>query len=237
MLRSDTNQDGNLGWAEREIILADLEQGMANEGNATFRERQFYQVPDHLENAGLEAPKVNVDVLWTSLDGPSSIRDIECLEFNVNDCLAPGFSSPAYDERHSNPVFSTSLILDRVARQHPKCGDCLIKLILNRAEKGFEPLLPPKDTQAKAREMIVKALIKYQYSIIEPDAQFVMVMDAEQIEQTLLKRIVRNKKEVGQLCLNDDVATENEDAIEALRKKMVKLFHYLGPEKSQFEKD
>lgn len=237
MLRSDINNDGNLDWDERQTILADLEEGMENEGDTTFRTRQFYKVAEHLESAGLEAPKANLDILWTSLDGPSAIRDIECLEFNANECLAPGFSSPSYDEHGTNPAFSSALIFDRVARQHPKCGDCLIKLLLNRVEKGYSPILPPKETMPSERETVIKALFKYQYSIIEPDAQFVMVTDAEQVKHQLLKRFVDGKKEVGQLCLNDDVITEDPAEIESLRKAMMKLFKKLGPERSQFEKE
>jgi len=235
MLRSDTNRDGNLGWGERQVVMAELEEGMYNEANTTFRTRIFYQVSELLENAGLEAPKVNWDVLWTSLDGPATIRDIECYEFNVNECMAPGFSSPSSDEHYTNPVFSTASIFDRLARQHPQCGDCLIKLILNRVERGFAPILPKADTQANERATVIKALLKYQYTIVEPDALFVMVTDAEQVKNVLLKSLTHGKRNVGQLCLNDDVATNDERAIEKLRKLMKEFFDDLAPEKSVFE--
>ena len=237
MLRSDTDNNGNLGWAERQTIMQDLEEGMTREGETTFRKRMFYHMSDSLEEAGLEAPKVNVDVQWTSLDGPAAIKDIECFEFNVNECLAPGFSTPSSDRYHENPVFSTASIFDRVARQHTKCGDCLLKLLLNRVEKGLSPLLPHADSQNEMRQTAIKALYKYQYTIVDPDAFFVMVTDAEQVENVLFKRLLKKRGKVGQLCLNDDVSTEDEGAVADVRRVMIKLLSGMVPEPSSFEVD
>ena len=236
MIRSDTDRNGNLGWQERQAIMADLEEGMTKEGQPGFRKRMFYNMNEALESVGLEAPKVNVDVQWTSLDGPAAINNIECFEFNVNECLAPGFSTPFSDEHNKNHVFSTASIFDRVTRQHPKCGDCLIKLLLNRVQKGLSPLLPHADTQAEDRAIAIKALWKYQYTIVDPDAFFVMITDAEQVENVLFKRLIKRKGKVGQLCLNDDVNTEEETAVADVRKVMIKLLETMVPEPSRFEK-
>lgn len=83
--------------------------------------------------------------------------------------------------------------------------------------------------------MIVKALKKYQYTIMEPDALFVMVTDAEQVQTVLIKRLLKKRREVGQLCLNDDVAAEEPAAIEDVRVAIKKLFNGLVPEPSRFE--
>ncbi|MAD87895.1 MAG: hypothetical protein CL912_33455 [Deltaproteobacteria bacterium] len=235
MLRSDVNDNGNLGWTERQTIMDELEEGMAREGEPGFRKRMFYHMSESLEEAGLEPPKVNIDVQWTSLDGPAAIKDIECFEFNVNECLAPGFSSQSSDEKHTNHVFSSASIFDRVARQHPKCGDCLLKLLLNRVEAGLSPLLPNKEEQAPMREVVIKALWKYQYVIVEPDAYFVMITDAEQVENVLFKRLIKKRGTVGQLCLNDDVSTEEEQAVADVRRVMMRLLEEMLPEASQFE--
>jgi hypothetical protein len=236
MVRSDTDQNGNLGWAERQKIMEELEEGMTREGQPGFRKRMFYHMSESLEEAGLEAPKVNVDVQWTSLDGPATINNIECFEFNVNECLAPGFSTSSSDENHANYIFNTASVFDRVARQHPKCGDCLIKLLLNRVQKGLSPLLPYAETQSEGREIVIKALWKYQYVIVDPDAYFVMITDAEQVENVLFKRLVKRKGKVGQLCLNDDVSTEEESAVADVRKVMIRLLKSMVPEPSAFEK-
>jgi hypothetical protein len=237
MLRSDTDNNGNLNWSERQKIMEDLEEGMTKEGQTGFRKRIFYSMSEYLEAAGLEAPKVNLDVQWTSLDGPAAIKDIECFEFNVNECLAPGFSTPSSDKKHSNYVFSTASIFDRVARQHPKCGDCLLKLILNRVEKGLSPLLPHAENQKEMRDVVIKALWKYQYTVADPDAFFVMVTDAEQVENVLFKRLLKKRGNVGQLCLNDDVSTEDESAVADVRRVMIKLLQGMVPEPSSFERD
>jgi len=50
--------------------MTELEEGMANEGKSSLRKKMFYYVGKSLESGGLEAPKVNVDTLVTSLDGP-----------------------------------------------------------------------------------------------------------------------------------------------------------------------
>ncbi|KAL3428411.1 hypothetical protein PVAG01_01920 [Phlyctema vagabunda] len=235
VLRSDQDGDGNLDWSERQAMMTELEDGISQEGNSTFRTRQYYKVGELLEEAGLEAPKVNLDTLWTSLDGPAAIQNIDCQEFDVNECIAPGFSSSNSDKFHKNHVFSTASIFDRMSRQEPKCGDCLIKLVLNRAEQGYEPLLPRKSSPAWMRELIIKALKKYQYTIIEPDALFVMVTDAEQVKNVLLKRLVKDQRQVGQLCLNDDVATGDRYAISQVRKYMIRLLRGIAPDPSQFE--
>jgi len=234
MLRSDIDQNGNLGWSERQIVMEDLEHGMTKEGTNGFRKRMFYHMGEALKQAGLQPPKVNVDVQWTSLDGPVTIQNIECFEFNVNECLAPGFSASSSDGPYLNTVFSTASIFDRVARQHPKCGDCLIKLILNRVESGLSPLLPHAQGQSGLRETVIKALWKYQYTVVDPDAQFVMVTDAEQVKN-VFRRLVKKKGKVGQLCLNDDVVTEDKKEIEDVRQVMMKLMGEMLPEASAYE--
>ncbi|CAL3970457.1 unnamed protein product [Diplocarpon coronariae] len=236
VLRSDVDGSGNLEWNERQTIMDDLEEGMTKEGTPGFRKRMYYHMNEALEEAGLEPPKVNVDVQWTSLDGPAAIKEIECFEFNVNECLAPGFSSPSSDEKHRNLVFSAASIFDRVARQNPKCGDCLLKLILNRVESGLSPLLPDPVSKPAERRVVVKALWKYQYVIVEPDAFFAMVTDAELVENVLFKRFVKRKMKVGQLCLNDDVSTEEEGAVADVREVIMRLLEELLPEPSAFER-
>jgi hypothetical protein len=236
MLRSDGDGDENLSWPERQVIIAELQAGMKNEGKTSFRRRNFYHVPSMLQKAGLKGPKVNTDIQWTSLDGPAAIREAECGEFDVNECLAPGFSTSKSDEGTRNPVFSSAVIFDRVARQIPHCGDCLLKLLLNQDSRGLAPLLPHADTQPKLREVVVKAAMRYRYTIINPDALFVMVTDAEQVDSTLVRQFVRGKKPLaGQLCLNDDVTTEDEGELQDVMQAMTELYQGLFPEKSQFE--
>jgi hypothetical protein len=210
---------------------------MSNDAPELFRSRIYYRVGESLQKAGLQPPKVNTEILWTAMDGPIMIKGLECDAFDTEDCLAPGFSMPASDATARNPVFSSAVIFDRVARETPRCGDCLIKILLNRRRSGLGPLLPHAVKKPKQREIVVKALVKYQYTIVQPDASFYMVTDAEQVEHSLLKPYLKHGKKVGQICLNDDVATNDPLELEKLRKAMSRLFEGLLPKPSSFEND
>lgn len=234
-MRSDMNDDGYLDWTERQKILRDLAEGMGNDSPELFRRRMYYHVGSHLEEAGLKPPVVNTDILWTSLDGPVMIQDLDCDAFDMEDCLAPGFSSSSSDAEARVPVFSTATIFDRVTRESPRCGDCLIKLILNRRRAGLGPLLPHPTKKPKQREVVVKALMKFQYTVVNPDAMFYMITDAEQAENVLLKPYIKHNKKAGQICLNDDVVTQNKKELEQLRKVMSTLFQGLLPDVSSYE--
>ena len=237
MLRSDSDDNGDLSWEERQRITADIEEGKANEQAApfTFRERLFFQVPKLLSKVGLEPPKANINVLWTSLDGPATIQDLKCLDFDIDECLADGFSSPSSDKQYKNPNFSAATVFDRLARKDTRCGDCLIKLVLSKVRKGLSPMLPHAHSQSAKRAMVIKALVKYQYTIIDPDAAFFMVKDAEQAQNVLLDRFLYRSKQVGQICLNDDVMTEEADVIHDVKEIMSKVYLELFPDKSLFE--
>ncbi|KAF2646170.1 hypothetical protein P280DRAFT_388134 [Massarina eburnea CBS 473.64] len=236
MLRSDQNDDGYLDWKERKKILDELAEGMGNQTPEQYRNRTYYRVGELLEKAGLQSPKVNTEILWTAMDGPIMIKNLDCDAFDTEDCLAPGFSMPSSDTAARTPVFSSAAIFDRIARESPRCGDCLVKLILNRSRSGLGPLLPDIGKKSKQRATVVKALMKYQYTIVQPDAAFYMVTDAEQAEHTLVKPYLKHGKKVGQICLNDDVVTEDEGELQKLRNVMSKFFEGLLPEPSSFEK-
>jgi len=235
MMRSDADDDGYLDWSERSHILHDIEEGMNNEPPEQYRRRIYYNVSEHLEEAGLQPPKVNTEILWTSLDGPIMIKDLDCDTFDAEECLAPGFSTRSSDAQARSPVFSSAAIFGRVSRELPRCGDCLIKLVLNRRRSGLGPLLPHSTKRLHQREVIVKALMKYQYMVMQPDAAFHMVTDAQQAEHTLLRPYIKHNKKVGQMCLNDDVVTQDEGELEAVRMVMSQLFEGLFPNKSTFE--
>jgi hypothetical protein len=235
MLRSDVNKNGYLDWNERQTILADLKEGAANEAIPNFRQEMFYRVPQLSAEAGLEPPKSNIDFLWTSLDGPAAIRNLECPDFDVNECLAEGFASPSLDQRYRSSGFSAAVVFDRLARQKTKCGDCLLKRILHRVDKGLSPLLPHSTTHAHERAMVLKALMRYKYTTFEPDGLFVMVKNPQQAQAVLFDRFLDRSKEVSQICLNDDVNTEAEDTVRDVKEVISRFYGAIFPEKSSFE--
>lgn len=235
-IKYDADGDGYMSWTERQNLIDALRAGMKNEGKASWRKKNFYHIPQLLERAGLEVPKVNNDFVWTSLDGPASIMGLDCEEFEVNECLAPGFSISMANMLGRNPEFSTATIFDRVARQKPQCGDCLIKLLLNQVKRGLEPVLPDAQSQREHREIVVKALMRYKYTIVEPNALFMMITDADQIDSVLTDRFVKGQKEMpGQLCLNDDVNSVVEEDLQDVRDAMSEFFQGILPDKSAFE--
>jgi hypothetical protein len=235
MLRSDRDGDGWLDWSERQQVIDEISNGTRNIGSSSFRRRHFYHLPAALEKAGLKPPQVNTNIQWTSLDGPVAMRDADCSDFNVDDCLAPGFGMLQSSNR--NPVFSSTVIFDRLSRQNPHCGDCLIKLILHQVSQGLSPLLP-LESQAEERELVVKALMRYKYTIIDPtNTLFVMVTDADQVDSTLVRNYVRDGKPMpGQICLNDDVATTDERELLDVKEAVTELFEGVFPEKRDFER-
>ncbi|KAI1846227.1 hypothetical protein JX265_010604 [Neoarthrinium moseri] len=247
MSRSDANSDGYLDWKERQNILETLEPGWRQLSTkdsskpatqAANRERMFYKVPEILQKAGLQPPKVNMNILWTSLDGPETIRNSKCHDFNVDKCFADSFGSPVSDATSPNPDFSASNVFSRLSSQHPECGDCLIKFLLASTPRGLEPLLPPKSTKQHDRQVIIKALKKYQHTVVDTDAmKFVMVKDAEQAQMELLDRTIRQGKTYGQWCLNDDVMTESAEQVGRVQDVMKTVFKTLWPEKGRWEKD
>ena len=245
MTKSDVNGDGYLDWDERRSILDNIEPGwrlLAGSGSSApakqdeNRVRMYYRMPQVLEDAGLEPPKANVNVLWTSIDGPETIRNLKCNDFEVDKCFGDSFGSPLSDEASQNPDFMASNLFSRLASQHGECGDCLLKFALASAERGLGPLLPPK-SKKQDREVVIKALKKYQHTIVDPDAmKFVMIKDAEQAETELLERTIKQGKAYGQYCLNDDVMTEDEEQVSKVAQTMTALFEELWPEKGRWER-
>lgn len=237
MLRSDVDRDGILSWDERQTIIKELGAGARNAGKSSFRRKLFYHVPSILEKAGLRAPQVNTNSLWTSLDGPQAIRDADCSEFEIDDCLAPGFLTDSSEASTINPTFSSAVIFDRLARQNTRCGDCLLKGLLQQRESGLGPLLPHKETQAADRELVVKAAMRYKYTVVDPsDTRFVMVTDADQVDSTLYRHYVKDQKPLpGQLCLNDDVVTTDEQELADIQSAIRELLNGLFPSQGRAE--
>jgi hypothetical protein len=241
--RGDANGDGYLDWQERQAIIEALQAGKRALGGgdgstpartAAGRERMFYKLPKMLKQAGLEPPISNVNILWTSLDGPATIKDTKCHNFQMDKCFAESFGSPVSDRSYQNPDFTTANIFAQLSRREPKCGDCLTKFLLSTTAKGLEPMLPPKSS-SRDRDTVIKALVKYQHTVMEPEAMFVMVKDSEQAEAELLERTILRNKHVGQWCLNDDVMTEDPDAISEVNSVIQTVFQTLFPAKGKWE--
>ncbi|KAJ8127738.1 hypothetical protein O1611_g5897 [Lasiodiplodia mahajangana] len=178
----------------------------------------YLKVAQVLRQAGLQPPNVNVNVLWTAVDGPDTIRKVKCDSFSIDKCLGDSFASPLSDETSRNPDFAVSSVFGRLSHAHPSCGDCLLKFALAAVPRGLEPLLPSADTKPKDRDVIIRALKKYQHTIVDTDTmKFFMVKDAEQAKAELLERTIERGTAFGQWCFNDDVMTESPEEVDRVR--------------------
>jgi hypothetical protein len=101
--------------------------------------------------------------------------------------------------------------------------------------KGLSPLLPDLATQREKCEIAVEAVMRYQYVVHEPYGLFVIVTDPKQINSTLVKRFKKREKLVDQLCLNDDVSSDDEHDLRELHEAMNVMYSELYPTPSSFE--
>ncbi|KAI0903120.1 hypothetical protein F4823DRAFT_619827 [Ustulina deusta] len=248
-LRSDADSDDYLDYRERSLLLAAIELGrqeFAKRDSAApaaaapilLRDRMYLKVAQVLRQAGLQPPNVNVNVLWTAVDGPETIRKVKCDNFSVDKCLGDSFASPLSDETSRNPDFAVSNVFARLSHAHPSCGDCLLKFALAAVPRGLEPLLPSADTKPKDRDVIIRALKKYQHTIVDTDTmKFFMVKDAEQAKAELLERTIERGTAFGQWCFNDDVMTDSPAEVERVRGIMRRVFETLWPERTAWERN
>ncbi|KAL1602170.1 hypothetical protein SLS59_004856 [Nothophoma quercina] len=79
------------------------------------------------------------------------------------------------------------------------------------ARESTRPVLPHPVKKPQQRETVAKALMRFQSHI-------------------------KHGKKSGQICLDDDVLTEDEPELKALKKVIEQLFEGLLPESSSFEK-
>ncbi|KAJ9656663.1 hypothetical protein H2198_004782 [Neophaeococcomyces mojaviensis] len=232
---TDANGDGYLDWSERQAVLEAIKSGRHAVGGgdsstpattAAQRERMYYQLPKILKQAGLQTPQSNPNVLWTSLDGPKQSATSNATTSESTNA-SPNMSYP-------NPDFSATNIFSQLSRREPKCGDCLTKFLLSTTSHGLEPMLPVKE-KPRERNTMIKVLVKYQHMIVDPDAKFMMIKDAEQAREEILERTIKRHRKVAQWRLNDDVMTEDGAAVVQVNSVMQTVFNTIFLRKARGE--
>jgi len=158
MLKTDANQDGEISvdeWGEMMKRIGAKEEEEMIQVYKPFRPRRGV-VEDGL---GTSAPK-ETDYEWLSSDGyplvggkQDKIPDYRHAEpvptvfcrLNVSDCFP----------RHVREGrFGAEGLLRRVASEQPKCGDCLLALLVGQQPAGIDALLPPRTLRTQLAEWL-----------------------------------------------------------------------------------
>lgn len=193
VMRTDTNGDGVLSLEERNVLVEQLHAGIASNRSIS---PVLENMNDHLESAGLTKLLISVPK-WTSLDGPIYLEDLgmeECnASFSVDQCFSSDFLS--------RDTFAMEEMFDQITDpvKSVRCGDCLIKILLNNAPTGLSPILPKKGSVY--RKQALKAIQKYQYYRSAPDNGFYMIRHLEDAKNLMNIASVPP----GLLCVNDDI--------------------------------
>lgn len=240
-LKSDLDGDGYLNLEERRAIIRELQYGRLMKGYRSHTSA-LDSIQTTLDLAGL--PKLNMQrPVWSSMDGPlhlSLLSADDCsATFLASECFAPGFESlPDSDSPMSDTEqFAVPHILQHFGVNKPKCGDCLIRNILNTSAQGLNPLLPAP-TSPLLRLRAIKAIYRYKYLITIPDAEFLMLFHPffakDQFKQ-VTDRIDTERGLPAYLCVNDDVRELKDDEMETMKSILHEFYDRLFPIRMPFE--
>ncbi len=237
MMKMDANQDGYLNLRKRHAIkdeyLLALRSVKKRAGAAMLP-----QVNEQLKNAGLEAHSAYTPK-WTSIDGPMHLLELNAktctAEFTFDFCFGGDFLK---QEAGRDPEFYSSAVYDRITRQFPACGDCLIHTLLSTTPIGLSPLLP--ETGA-ARLKAIKAIHKYRYVVGDIEGIFSFITEPSSISELeeTLENIYKPDSDVtapGYLCMNDDMLDDNSTNIQQIQDKVLSFLGKRYPNKSKWER-
>ena len=243
----DLNGDGYISREEVERLIEDLDSGVHQ--------------PDRVRNvlAKLKKEQANTHMLplrnqfkWSSqigalpyglnlnseiaMDSPYAWRyrigyeldgSRECnRDILYNKCLRKPFR---WRSRVSSFDFA-----DRLARIHPACGDCLLTIVSQQSKSlGLEDYLPPQEHPE--RGTVVNLLHRYSYTLSAVNGEFVMATSAEQAKDEFERILAHNK--VDQICVNDDVESEDPIEVNAMSMELRSFMRKLYPAASEYEVD
>lgn len=246
-LKIDADGDKYLDLTERRSMKAEWDSAMSLETKRKDARPVLSQAKVELKKAGLEPFQIFNTPLWSSNDGSLYQHELDASKcrangnFSFDRCFGADFADdtgPARNREHY-----TSLLLDKIGRQMPTCGDCLLQTMLSVAEKGLEPILP---TEARRRQMAIKALYRYKYLAGRYDSSFYMMTSVEVVEDTLLKKYVSNHHHLidnnesatmhwSLMCMNDDIGTTDPVQLDAIGRAYQTFFTTFFPIPSPLE--
>lgn len=219
-LKIDSDEDGLISAEEHASFLEDLASGASREGEREASP-MLPLIHDRLHSAGL-APLAIQKPIWTSMDGPMYLRDLDrakCKEDDemMKECL--NFSNISTPLDFFNAITAKQVV----------CGDCLLSRMLNVAQVGLSPLLPKRG--GRYREGALAAIQKYAYMQTMPENVFTMVRNIPDAKG--LPNLLNHMP--GLLCINDDVMTQDQGTLDRIAESYNQLFNGAYPIPSSFE--
>lgn len=246
-LKIDANGDKYLDLNERQAMKADWDTAMSFSSKRSDPRPVLSQAKVEMSKAGLETFRIFNTPLWSSNDGSLYQNDLDVSQcrplgnYSFDRCFGADFADDSGPYR--NREHYVSLLLDKIGRQMPECGDCLLSTVLSTTERGLEPLLP---TAGVKRQMAIKALYRYKYLAGRYDSSFYMMTSVKVAEEILLKKYVQNHHHLAAnnnsatmhwslMCLNDDVGTTDPTQLDTIGRAYQTFFNTFFPTPSPLE--
>ncbi|PRP89554.1 hypothetical protein PROFUN_00818 [Planoprotostelium fungivorum] len=229
-LRMDSDGNGIIDLMERKAIIKDIIKVKYQPGYMRTHRQLHFEMDEVLHGADLP-PTMAETIRWTSMDGPVGM-DVQCQWFNPETCFS-----------HSDVPGNITIerALDNFVRSNTQCGDCTIQRLLQDHPRGYEPLLPPRE-KVQERDMAIKAIRRYQYSVV-PNSMSRFVSLKGEMDVPLLKKRGGDIKDslhspvVPQYCFNDDLNEKlTEEMVERTKQNLWHFYESIASVPTPFEK-
>lgn len=247
-LTVDDDRNGFLNVSERVQMKLDWEKAMSEPTKRKEVRPSLKDMPAQLHNAGLDRFKIFNSPYWSSLDGSFHQHDLDtnlCFgkgDYSFEKCFGTDFTADT--GRAQDPQASVAMILDKIGRDEPLCGDCLIHTLLRTTPRGLEPILPKKQ---EPRQMALKALYRYRYLAGRYESSFHQLGSVKDVEKVLVTKfldkhhLLNGPKSADTahwslLCLNDDISTTKKAELDLVQGIYHKFFTTFFPIPSPLEK-
>lgn len=246
-LKVDADGDKYLNLRERQAMRSEWDTAMSLKPRRDDPRPVLSQMSAEMSRAALEPFKIFNSPLWSSNDGSFHQSDLDVSQcgsngnYSFDRCFGADFADDTGATRSREHY--VPLLLDKIGRQMPNCGDCLLHTILSTAEKGLEPILPPI---GKKRQMATKAIYRYKFLAGRYDSSFYMMTSVKVVEETLLDKYVQNHHHLadnnksatmhwGLMCMNDDVGTTDPAQLDIIGRAYQTFFTTFFPKPSPLE--
>lgn len=192
MLRTDKNLDGAISPENYADMLADLgaeDSETVLKVHGVKNSRRAPALLYALRQLGIPLP-LETDYVWTAPDGYPLGSDESC-QFSIAHCI--GYNSTT----------TSQSLFRRLAFEQVRCGDCLLKHLINRG--GLETILPPTEpdfgpygSASSTQENLIGIVPDWREASFKVDAQLVSKIGRRRMA---LQNLQRYNYVIG-VCLN-----------------------------------